>query len=216
MRVGKSSCLQLNQWDGIYILLSGIVGTWQAWCLNYGSNGLLLAILWSLWSLPFALASYVHASLLKKAGIVNERPDWKRMLVLWAGMQFSLVIFSLTVLMETQIMSVLYRTADNLPFYGLSLLIGEAAACLAWAVCLLVWSRRPVLRRSGNRLLALFAALFAGVLIAAGLATLIRRSFQKDFYFLLTSVVATMISALILVLLRGKTQEVNNRNIGTV
>lgn len=199
--------MRLKSIDYIYILLSGFAGVWQAWCLNYGSNGLLLAILWSLSSLPFALASYVHASLLKKAGIVNERPDWKRVLVLWAGMEFSLVIFSLTALLETQIMSVLYRTLDNLPLFNLRILIAEGAGCLAWAVCLLVWSRKPALRRSGKRLLAVFATLFAGVLFAYGLSYLIRRSFHKDVYILVTSIVVMMISALIFVFLSSKAND---------
>lgn len=99
MRAGESRCLQLNQWDSIYILLSGTVGVWQAWCVNYGRNSVLLAIFMSV---PFAVVSYAHALLLNQDGIINERPDWKRVLVLWAGMPLSLVVFSLTVLMETQ------------------------------------------------------------------------------------------------------------------
>ena len=150
MRVRESGRLQLNWWDSIYILLSGIVGVWQAWCFNYGRDSILIAVLMSL---PFALASYAHALFLRATGTVPERPDWRRTLVLWVGMPLSLVVGSLTILAETGIMYAVGFGVDNLPLDSFRLLVGEAAACLAWAVCLLVWSRKPALRRSGNRLL---------------------------------------------------------------
>jgi len=130
------------------------------------------------------------------------------MLVLWAGMPLSLVVASLTILTETGMMYAAGLGIDNLPFYDLRLLIGEGGACLMWATCLLVWSRQPGLRLSRSRLLAVFAILFAGVLFAYGLSYLIRRSFHKDLFILLTSIVVTTISALILVFLRRKAKEV--------
>jgi len=178
--------MRLKSVDYIYVLLSSVSGIWQAWCLNYPSNSLLLAILWSL---PFALASYAHASLLKKAGIVNERPDWKRVLVLWAGMQLSLVIFSLTGLLETQIMRAFYPGADNFPFLHLRIFIAEGAASIAWACCLLVWSGRPSLRVFLRSLPAPSAILFASALSAYGLATIVRRAFHIDMLLVLTSTV---------------------------
>jgi len=202
--------MRLKSVDYIYVLLSSVSGIWQAWCLNYPSNSLLLAILWSL---PFALASYAHASLLKKAGIVNEPPDWKRVLVLWAGMQLSLVIFSLTGLLETQIMRAFYPGADNFPFLHLRIFIAEGAGCLAWAACLLVWSRQPGRRLSMRLLPALFATLFAGVLFAYGLSYLIRRNFHKDLLMLVTSIVVTMISALILVFLSSKAHDAKRAQV---
>jgi len=196
--------MRLKSVDYIYVLLSCVLGIWQAWCLNYPSNGLLLAIPGSLWSLPFALASYAHASLLKKAGIVNQHPDWKRVLVLWAGMPLSLVAFSLTGLMETQIMSVFYRTADNLPLFNLRVLIAEGVGSVVWAVCLLVWSGRPSLRVFLRSLPTPSAILFASALSAYGLATLLFRSFHKDMLLVLTSTVTTAVSAVILIVLRNK------------
>jgi hypothetical protein len=62
---------------------------------------------------------------------------------------------------------------ENLHFDSLRLVNGEGAACLAWATCLLVWSRRPGLHLSRSRLLAFSAALFAGVLFAHRLSKLI-------------------------------------------
>jgi hypothetical protein len=195
-------CRQLNQWDGIYILLSGIVGVWQAWCLNYGRNSIFVDMFWSV---PFGLVSYVHASLLKKAGIVDERPDWWRVLVLWAGMQISLVVFSLTVLMETQIMSAFYHTVDNLPFVDLRILIGEGAGAVVWAGCLLVWPVRTNLRVFLRSLPALSAILFVGGLSAFGLAIVVRRIFHRDMFLVLTSTIVTAVSGAILVSLRNKT-----------
>jgi hypothetical protein len=93
---------------------------------------------------------------------------------------------------------------DNLPFYDVRLLIGEAAACLAWAACLLVWSSRPLRNFSKKNLLVIWAALFAIVLSAYGGSKLVLANFHKDVYFLLTSITATLLSALILVLLKNK------------
>jgi hypothetical protein len=194
--------MRLKSIDYVYVLLACIAGVWQAWCfnygINYGSKGDFTVVAMSV---PFALASYAHAWFLNRDGAVGERPDWKRALVLWAGMELSLVVAFLTIFAETGIMLAAGFGIVNLPFDALRLLIGEGAACLAWATCLLIFARRPVLRPP-IPVLASFAALFAGVLIAAGLATLIRRSFQKDFYLILTSIIATAISALILIFLR--------------
>lgn len=201
MQVGKSSRLLLSRWDGLYLLISSIVGVWQAWCANNGRNNVFLALFMSL---PFALASYGHASLLNKTGVVDERPNWKRALVLWAGMPLSLVVCSLTVLLEARIMSAVDRGADNFPFYNLRLLIGEGAGSIVWAGCLLVWSGQPGLRLSMRRLPAVSATLFAGVLFAYGLATLIFRRFHQDILIVLTSVVTTVISAVTLVFLERR------------
>ncbi len=190
--------MRLKSVDYIYVLLSCVLGIWQAWCFNYGRNSVLIAVLMSL---PFALASYARALFPRATGTVPERRDWKRTLVLWVGMPLSLVVGSLTILAETGIMYAVGFGVDNLPLDSFRLLVGEAAACLAWAVCLLVWSREPALRRPGNRLLAVFAALFVGVLFAYGLSYLIRINFHKDLFMLVTSIVVTMISALILVFL---------------
>jgi len=142
------------------------------------------------------------------------------MLVLWAGMPLSLVVGSLAILAETGIMYAAGFGIDNLPFDDLRLLVGEGAACLVWATCLLVWSRQPGLRLSRNRLLALSATLFAGVLSVRGLSILILKGFHKqihlEMYLLLTSIVATTISALILVFLRSKGQELGSKDISAV
>jgi len=193
--------MRLKPIDYIYVLLSCGSGIWQAWCLNYGANSILIPVLMSL---PFALASYAYALFLGATGTVPERPDWKRAFVLWVGMELSLVVASFTILTETGMMYAAGFGIDNLPFGDLRLLIGEGAACLMWAICLLAWSRQPGRFLSGNRLLAVFATLFAGVLFAYGLSYLIRRSFHKDLFILLTSIVVTMISALILVFLSSK------------
>lgn len=198
--------MQLKSADYIYILLSCIAGVWQAWCFNYGTNNLIVFIVIAM-SLPFAFASYIHASLRSATGNIAERPGLKRIFVLWAGMPLSLVAFSLTVLAETGIMYASGFGIVDLPFDNLRLLIGEGAASFVWAICLLVWGRQSGLRLSRNLLLAIFATLFAGVLFANGLAYLILRISHKDIYVYLESTVVTTISALILVFLRNKAME---------
>jgi hypothetical protein len=194
--------------DYLYVLFSGLAGWWQAWCANYGRDSVLIFIFMSL---PFALASYAHASLLGTNSTAATPPDWKRMLALWVGMPLSLVVGSLTILAETGIMYAAGFGIVNLPFDDLRLLIGEGAACLMWATCLLVWSRQPGLRPSRNRLLGLFAVLFASVLFAYGISELILRTLHKDLFILLTSVVATTISAMMLIFLRSTIQAVGGR-----
>jgi len=164
-----------------------------------------------LMSLPFALGSYAHASLARANSTSAKRPDWKRMLVLWAGIPLSLVVGSLTILAQTGIMYAGGFGIVNLPFDNLRLMIGEGAACLVWATCLLVWSRKPDLRPSPRRILELFAILFAGILFAFGASEVILRTFHKDLFILLTSVVATAISAMILVFLGRNIQEVGSK-----
>jgi hypothetical protein len=82
-----------------------------------------------LMSLPFAVAPYGHAAFLSTTSAVAERPDWKRILVLWAGMPLSLVVGSLTILGKTRFMYTVGFGTDNLPFDSVRLLIGEGAAC---------------------------------------------------------------------------------------
>jgi hypothetical protein len=199
--------MRLKSIDYIYVLLSSATGVWQAWCFTYGQNSILIPILMSL---PFALASYAYASLVSADGHVAKRPDWKRTLILWAGMPVSLVAGALTMGAETGIMYAVGLGIDNLPFASVRFLIGEGAACLVWAICLLVWSSASGLGLSRKRLLALSATLFVGVLFAYGLSDLIRRRFQKDRFFLVTSVVVTMISALFLVASRQNAKQSQN------
>jgi len=203
-QVRKFSRVFLNRWDWIYILFASIAGAWQAWCFSYGRNSISLPVLMSL---PFALASYAHASLLNKAGIVDEWPDWRRVFVLWGGMPVSIVACFLTILAETQILNAVYGRADNLPFYDVTVFIGEAAGSVVWAGCLLVWSGQRGLRPSLRRLPTIFATLFASVVSAYGVATLIYRSFHKDSLIVLTSVFITVTSAVMLILLRSKVQQ---------
>src|SRR5260370_39430569 len=149
MRNGQSSSLRLLRLgDYIYIAASCIASIWQAWC--WGSNTFWVIPM----GLPFALTSYAHSSFPLS---VVERPDWKRMFVLWAGMPVSLIAGALTIAGETGIMYAVGFGVNDLPLYTFRLLIGEAAACLAWAKCLQIWSRHQNLRPSRNRLLRLFA-----------------------------------------------------------
>lgn len=204
LRYGKSSSMQLKFADYIYVLFSCIAGAWQAWCVGFGRDSILLPVVMSL---PFTLASYLHASFFSTSSTFVRRPDWRRILVLWAGMPLSLVVFFLTVAAETGIMYLFGFGMVDLPLYNLRLMIGEGAASLAWAVCLLAWSRRPGLGLSRNHLLATFATLFAGVLFAHGLTYLVLRTFHRDFYGYLESTVATVLSALVLVFLKRKPEE---------
>jgi hypothetical protein len=210
MRIGQSSSMRLVSVDYIYLLLSCVAGVWQAWCANYGRNDLLV-ILIALFSLPFALASYAHESLLGSTWSFN----WKRMLVLWAGMPLALILGSLTTFGETGLMYAAGFGRDNPPYYSLRLLIGEGAACLVWAECLLIWSHQSRLRFSRDRLLAAFAALYVAVLAAHGLSVLFLRNFHKDFFVLLTSIAATAISSMILIFLRReKPERTGDKNRG--
>ena len=215
MRIGESSSVRLKSTDYIFVLLSSLAGVWQWWCADYGRDNFLTVTLGALMSLPFALASYAHTSLCRTSSTVVARPDWKRILILWAGMPFSLAIGFLTILAQTRIMYAVGFGIDNLPFYSLRLVFGEGAACLVWVICLLAWSRESGSCLSRNRLLALFAILFAGVLATHGVSNLVLKSFHKDIYFLLTSVVATTISALILVFLRAKATEVGGSGLAS-
>lgn len=201
---GKPSSLQqVKPADYIYVLFSCIAGVWQAWCFTYGSNDLLVFLVIGM-SLPFAVASYIHAALLNTASDIVERPDWKGIIVLWVGMPLSLIVSSVIMFAETEILYAAGFGRIDLPFDSLRILIGEGFACLAWAACLLLWFRQQGIRPSRKRLLAIFAALFTGVLIADGLSRLVVRYLHKDIYFLLTSMVVTVLSALIVVFTSGK------------
>jgi hypothetical protein len=97
MCTGQSSSLRLSLGDFIYIVASCIAGMWQAWCVGWGRNTLWVIPM----GLPLALASYAHSSFPLS---VVERPDWKRMFVLWAGMPLSVITGALTMAGETGIM----------------------------------------------------------------------------------------------------------------
>ena len=161
--------------------------------------------------LPFALASYAHASSRRTTGTPTERPDSRRILVLWAGMPISLLVGALIMFAETGIMHAAGFGMENLPFEPFRRLLGEGAACLAWATCLLIWSHRSSLRLSRKRLVALSTSLFVCVVAAYCLSLLIFKNFHKDVYFLLTSVFASTLSALILVLLKSEPVDESGR-----
>jgi hypothetical protein len=199
MQIGQSSSLSLKSVDYIYVLFSSGAGVWQAWSANYGRNSILLAVTMSL---PFAVASYAYALFRSTTSADAQRPDWKRVLILWAGMPLCMVVFTLTALAEVGIMRGIGFGIDNLPFVSLRILIGAGAACFAWAICLLAWSRQRSLRLLRSRIPVVSATLFVGVLSAYGLSELILRNLHKDLFVLLTSIVVTTISALILVILR--------------
>ena len=215
MPVGKFSRLRLSQWDGIYLLFSSVAGVWQAWCANSGSNQfMVLQVI--LMGVPFALASYAHASLSNRVDSIAERLDWKRALVLWAGMPLCLVVVSLTMFVQAGITHLIGFATDNVRLIYLWIVIGEGAACFFWAECLLIWSRQQAFSTLRRPLLALFAALFPGALCTLGLSELILIGFHKDITILLTSIVMTTISALILVLLQKTTPGTSSKDRSAV
>ena len=187
--------------DIVYFLLSCIAGAWQAWCFNYGVDNALTVIFGIFMGFPFALVSYAHTSILSKSVDIADRPDWKRVVILWVGMPLSLVLGALTILAETVIMRAVGYGWDGLPFCSLRLLIGEAVACLIWAMFLLMWLRQ---RGPASRyyFLGVFAMLFAGVLCAHGFFSLVPRYSSK--YVLTTSIVETALSAMIVIFTRSR------------
>ncbi|SRR5579871_1878735 len=198
--------------DYVYITLSCLSGLWQGWCLGYRRSPLLVIPM----GIPFALASGIYAWLSSRDSEAFEQPDWKHVLILWAGIPVSLALSALTMLAETGIMSVAGFGVVDLPFGNLRHLIGESVACLAWATCLLLWSQKHNPRLPRRRFLAIFAALFICVLLASGLSKLILGIFHKDIYFVLTSVAVTTLSALILILLKSEGMKVGgNSNTAT-
>jgi hypothetical protein len=200
----ETSSMQLKLVDYIYVLFCCIAaGPWQFWCFSYGRDNVFVFIGMSM---PFALASYAYASLAGTNGVAADRPDWKRILILWAGMPLSLVVFALMNLAELGIMHAVGFGTVDLPFFKFRLLVGEGTACLAWTVCLLLWSRRPGFHMSRNRFFTIFAILFVGVIFAYEISNPINKSFHRDIYLLLTSIVVTAISALILVFLRNRAE----------
>jgi len=199
--------MRLKSADLIYVVLSSVAGVWEWWCADYGRDNLITVSLFILMSLPFALMSYVYGSQHGRSGGLAVRSDWKRILVLWAGMPLALAVGSLAILAQTGILYAVGFGPVNLPLDTLRLVIGEGAACLAWAICLLAWSCGLGSCWSRSRLLASFTILFAAVLSANGVSNLVLKTFHKDIYLLLTSVVATAISAVILVFLRSKATE---------
>jgi hypothetical protein len=199
--------MKLAAVDYVYVLLSCIAGLWQSWCVNYARDNILAVILVILMSLPFTLASYGYALFLHRTSMAAEQPNWSRILVLWAGMPLSMVVGSLALLAQTAIMYVVGFGIVDLPFYSLRLLIGEGAACLVWAECLVIWSRQRSLRSARTRFLATFTALCVGLLIAYGLSTVMLIKFHKNVFWSSTSIVMTAISALVVVHLKRDSQE---------
>jgi hypothetical protein len=202
--------------DYLYVLFACIAGAWQAWCLNYGRDNVLAVFLMILLGFPFALASYVHASWLSSTDEIPERPNWKGLVVLWAGMPLSFAAGALTILAQTGIMYIALHRMNDLPLDSLRLLIGESVACLLWAKCLLLWLRQQGLHHSLRQFLALFGALLVGVLVAYGLTILIVRSSQRDHYWLFTSIATTAMSALCLVVLRNRFQHAIGKETSVV
>lgn len=201
--------MQLKFIDYIYILLSCTAGIWQAWCVSYGRNSILLLMLMSL---PFTLLSWGHLSLYSQNRRALGGPGWKRLLVLWAGMPFSLAIGALTIFVATRMMYAAGFGAENPPFYFLRLAIGEAAACGVWIACLVAWPSQSHVGLSHKLFLSFFAILFACILAANGISNLVVKSFHKDIYLLLTSTVATTISSLLLILLKSKAEQIGGIN----
>jgi hypothetical protein len=197
---GESVSMQYKLVAFCYVLLSCAAGIWQGWCFAYSSNALIILVM----GVPFALICYAYASLTTITSAAAERPHWSRMIILWAGMPLSLLMFALTALAETGIMNILGFGMVNLPFYNGRLLIAEAAASLVWAACLLLWSRTLRFRLSRNRFLLIFASLYGSVLLASGLTYLANRLLHKDLHVYLESSVVTAISAAIVIFLRSR------------
>jgi hypothetical protein len=188
--------------DYIYFLFSCVAGVWQAWCLNYGADNTLSIILGVTMGLPFAVLSYAHASILSKSSAIDQRPDWKGMLILWIGMPLSIVMGVLTILATTLFLHAAGYGTDDLPFYSLRLSIGEAAACLAWATCLLMSFSSCGASRSRYYLFVFFATLYAGSLVVHGFSAVVPKYSSK--HLLVTSVVETALSARIGIFARGR------------
>lgn len=174
--------------DCVYLVACCAAAVWQAWCFDSYKTARLVVPL----GLPFALASYTHALALNRT-----LPDWKRGIVLWAGMPLSVLAAALLMLIETGVMYAAGLGVDDLPFLTARFLMGESAACLVWAGCLLIWSKRPF----RSHLLSIFAFLYAGVFLSYGLAHAVQRWADKHVYSLSVSLVETLISALCLVVL---------------
>jgi hypothetical protein len=180
----------------IYFMFAGVAGVWQAWCFDYGADNALTIVLGISIGLPFALASYAHGSIVNKSVGISECPELNRIIVLWVGMPLSLVLGASTMAAETVFMRAVGNGWDNLPHYGLRLLIGESVACMAWAACLLIWlrPRRGLIYRYG---LIVFVTLYAGALFAYGFSVVVPR--YAPAYFLVTSIVETALSAMIVI-----------------
>lgn len=147
-------------------------------------------------SLPFALASYAYMFMSNRT-----LPDWKRAIVLWVGMPLALLAAELIMLAETGITYAAGFRIDNVPTIYLRLVIGEGAACLVWAGCLLLFlrGRGRTFGLSSKSLGMFFVSLYSGVLLAHGCWFLVRRYFSHDIYGLLESGVTTIISAMIII-----------------
>ena len=200
----SSSMRSLRLADYAYVLLCSTAGVWQWRCFVYGADNIITVALAITMSLPFALASWWYA---RRIGTVSRWPDWKRMLLLWAGMPLSFAVGSMTAIAAAQVMLFIGVDLGTFPFSFFWIALAEAAACGAWTICLVVWACQPGRRLSRKRLLVLFAALFGGVLSTHALTTILNIMFHHDIYFLSTSVVATTISAMMLIFLSNNPQE---------
>jgi hypothetical protein len=193
-----------------YIFLACLAALWQWWCLQRGGNNTFAIVtLILLMGLPFALATYVYAASAVPPAVPRRR--WRGMLVLWAGMPISLVAGISIIGAQTAIM---YAAGfrDDLPLYTVRLVIGEACACLAWALCLQTSLRQMGPNRERRRFPGLFVALFAGVLFVEVLSWLTLRYWHKDIFFISLSIVVTVISALALSVKMGvRTSNVSAR-----
>ena len=109
-------------------------------------------------------------------------------------MPLSMLAAALRMLTETGAMYAAGLGVNDLPFLTARFLIGESAACLVWAVCLLFWSRRSF----RNHFLPVFVFLYAGIFLSYGLARVAQKWAAKDIHVLSVSCIETLISALCL------------------
>lgn len=110
-------------------------------------------------------------------------------------MPLSILAAALLMLTETGAMYAAGLGVNDLPFLTARFLIGESAACVVWAGCLLIWSKTPF----RSHLLSIFAFLYTGVFLSYGLARAVQRWADKDVYWLSASLIETLISALCLI-----------------
>jgi len=180
--------------DYAYLAACCVAALWQSWCFESSNVWLVVPV-----GLPFALAAYIHASILDRAS-----PNWKRVMVLWAGMPLSTLAAALLAAGETGAMYAAGLGVDDLPFLISRFLIAESAACAVWAGCLLFWSNKPF----RSEFLLIFTFLYAGVFLSYGISLAVQKRASKDTYLLSVSLIETLISALCIVRLDRRRQPV--------
>jgi hypothetical protein len=185
--------------DCVYLLSCCLAGVWQAWCFNYGRDDVFTLTLILLMGLPFAISSYAREVFRNRASTAASRPKWSSVFILWAGMPLSLALGALCVGLTTTVRHVLGLAATH-PRFDAPLLVGEGAACMAWAEALQVWCQRLGLWGSKSGVVLNFSLLFAGALTAQSLSILVFKSSHKDIYWFLESTVVTTISGMVLLL----------------